>query len=90
MKAEEVLAVIAAHGPIMSVMGSPSTAVIQHVTKHTADGDVRLDSCPCPRGLETLPVDELGRAVLEQLGEGQYLSSARHTVADLVRDVTGG
>ena len=84
---QRVLAAIAAHGPVMGLMDSPSVAVIQHVSQHTDQGDVRLDSCPCARGVEGLPTDDIGRPVLEQLGEGQYLSSARHTLADLVRDV---
>jgi len=87
---ERVLAAIGAHGAAMSVLDSPSAAVILHVTQHTADGEVRLDPCPCARGLEGLPVDDLGRPVLEQLGEGQYVSSIRHTLADLVRDVIAG
>lgn len=89
MTAEQVLALIAAHDHAMGVLGDPSAAVIQHVSQHTDDGEVRLDACPCSRGVDGLPTDELGRPVLEQLGGGQYLSSVRHTLADLVRDVTG-
>jgi len=87
--AERVLAAVAGYGHGMVALGDPSAGVIEHVTKHTPDGDVRLDSCPCPRGEETLPVDENGRPVVPSLGGGTFVSSGRHTFADLVRDVVG-
>jgi hypothetical protein len=88
--AEQVLAAIARHDHGMGALDDPSAAVLQHVSRHTDDGEVREDSCPCSRGEETLSRDEIGRPVVQQLGEGLYLSSGRHTLADLVRDVIQG
>jgi hypothetical protein len=87
--AERVIGLLAAHDAVMAVLDDPRSSVLQHVSQHTTDGEVRLDACPCPRDVEGLPVDDIGRPVLVQLGEGQYISSVRHTLADLVRDVTG-
>jgi hypothetical protein len=86
----QVLQFIGDHAPAMQAMDSPSVSVLQHVSQHTADGEIRLDRCPCPRGVDGLPTDEIGRPVIDQLGDGQYVSSVRHTLADLVRDVIEG
>jgi hypothetical protein len=88
--AEQVLAFVAGYDHGMGALDDPAAGVLQHVTRHTPDGDVRTDGCPCPRGEETLPTDDAGRPVLELLGEGHYISSARHTFADLIRDVAKG
>lgn len=87
--AEQVLARIAAYGHGMGALDDPAAGVLLHVSKHTDDGDVRLDACPCARGEETLPKDEIGRPVVPVLGDGQFVSSGRHTLGDLVRDVVG-
>ena len=82
--AAQVLAAIAAHDAAMHTLDSPSVAVIEHVSLTNRDGaDTRIDACPCHRGLETLDGDPV------QLGEGRYISSGRHTLGDLVRDVVG-
>jgi hypothetical protein len=77
---EAVLAAIAEHDAVMQYLDS-GVCVIEHVSVRDPQGpDRRLDSCPCARVLET------GQAGPE-LGGGQYVSSARHTLADVVRDV---
>jgi hypothetical protein len=56
--------------------------VLQHVSLRNPDGaDTRLDSCPCLRGADTVAAGEL-----VELGDGQYLSSGRHSLGDVVRD----
>lgn len=83
----EVLAKIASVGAVHNVLDDGS-CVIEHVSLRQLDGpDVRVDDCPCARGVETLPVDESGQPVIAELGGGQYISSARHTLGDVVRDV---
>jgi len=78
---EQVLAVIAAHDAVMDYLDS-GVCVIQHVSLRNPDGpDRRLDSCPCDRVLEP------GEPGGQELGGGQYVSSPRHTLADVVRDV---
>lgn len=77
---EEVLAAIAGHDAVMQYLDS-GVCVIEHVSVRDPDGpDRRLDSCPCARVLDP------GLAG-QELGGGQYVSSARHTLADVVRDV---
>lgn len=78
--AEEVLAAIAGHDAVMQYLDA-GVCVIEHVSLRNPDGrDRRLDSCPCERGPDP---DAPGA----ELGGGQYVSSARHTLADVVRDV---
>lgn len=75
----DVLGAIRLHDAIMQHLDGYD-CVIEHVSVRNPDGpDHRLDSCPCDRGLD-------GAAPAE-LGGGQYISSARHTLADLVRDI---
>lgn len=82
LKAEDVLRLLAEHPHVMGTLDS-GTCAIEHVSLRDPDGpDKRLDSCPCGRVLAK------GEAVPE-LGGGQYVSSPRHTLADLVRDVVG-
>lgn len=86
----EVLRLVAGHDAAMQVLADPSACVLQHVTLRADDGgEVRLDSCPCPLGVESLPKDDLGQPILERLGDGHYLSSRRHTLADVVRAAVG-
>jgi hypothetical protein len=74
-----VLAAIAGHDAVMQYLDS-GVCVIEHVSvRDPAGPDRRLDSCPCAR---SLPAGEGS-----ELGGGQYVSSARHTLADVVRDV---
>jgi hypothetical protein len=78
LTAEQVLRVIAEHPYVMGVLdGGP--CAIQHVSERVTDGpDKRLDGCPCSR--------KLADGEPRQLGGGQYISSADHTLGDLVRD----
>lgn len=77
---EAVLAAIRGHDAVMQYLDS-GVCVIEHVSVRDPDGpDRRLDSCPCARALAP---GEAG----QELGGGQYVSSARHTLADVVRDV---
>lgn len=81
--AEQVLTAIAGHDAVMQYLDS-GVCVIEHVSRRDPDGpDQRLDSCPCDRGPHP---DRPG----QELGGGQYVSSARHTLADVVRDVEDG
>lgn len=78
--AEDALAAIRGHDAVMQYLDS-GVCVIEHVSLRDPGGpDRRLDSCPCAR---TLAPDRPG----QELGGGQYVSSARHTLADVVRDV---
>lgn len=78
-QASAVLAAIAAHDSVMQYLDS-GVCVIEHVSvRDPAGPDRRLDSCPCARVLAP------GEAA-QELGGGQYVSSARHTLADVVRD----
>lgn len=80
-KAADVLAAIADHDAVMQYLDS-GACVIQHVSLRDPGGpDKRLDSCPCDRVLEP------GEPGGQELGGGQYVSSPRHTLADVVRDV---
>lgn len=72
----------------MHALDDPTSAVLQHVSLRVPDGaDKRLDDCPCGRGLDTR--EDVVDPKEFELGGGQYLSSGRHTYADIVRDVTG-
>jgi hypothetical protein len=89
LKADVVLAQLAAHPHAMGTLeGGPCT--IQHVSRRVADGpDERLDKCPCDRKLtedDLATLSDSERRNLD-LGNGQYISSPTHTLADLVRDV---
>lgn len=78
-------AVLAAVAAIDAVMQALDGHVLQHVSLRNPDGaDSRLDACPCHRGAETVAADEF-----VELGGGQYLSSGRHTLGDVVRDAVG-
>jgi hypothetical protein len=71
----QVLQVLADNPAVMSYLDA-GPCTLEHVSRHVPDGaDERLDTCPCERVAEGSP-----------LGEGQYVSSERHTVGDLVRD----
>jgi hypothetical protein len=75
-------AALAAVAAIDAVMQALDSHVLQHVSLRNPDGaDSRLDTCPCQRGADTVEAGEL-----VELGGGQYLSSGRHTLADVVRD----
>jgi hypothetical protein len=76
--------------PFVAQLLDCGPAALEHVSRHTEGGEIRLDRCPCPRGVEGLPKDDLGRPILRQLGEGTYISSAQHTLGDLARDVVEG
>jgi hypothetical protein len=81
----DVLRLIAVNPAAMGYLDDAS-CVLEHVSKRTGDGadDARLDTCPCHRqaDLNADNPDERPR----ELGEGHYVSSPRHTIADLVRD----
>jgi hypothetical protein len=82
LKAEDVLKLLTDSAFVMGVLDS-GPATLEHVSVHNTDGpDVRLDKCPCDRKLDK-------GVEPAQLGEGQYVSSPRHTLGDLVRDVSG-
>jgi hypothetical protein len=78
-------AALAAVAAIDAVMQALDSHVLQHVSLRNPDGaDSRLDGCPCRRGSDTVASGELVELV--ELGGGQYLSSGRHTLGDVVRD----
>lgn len=80
MTASAALEAIRDHDAVMQYLDS-GVCVVEHVSvRDPAGPDRRLDSCPCDRGLEP------GMTGAE-LGGGQYISSVRHTLADIVRDV---
>ena len=92
MKTNDVLKFLAGNPHVMGVLDGGACA-IQHVSKRVTDGpDERLDDCPCDRKIA--PAEVLGDMSdaqrLRELGNGHYVSSPTHTLADLVRDVTGG
>ena len=88
--AKTVLRFLAAFPAAMNLLDSPSISSLQHVKLRVPDGpDIRLDKCPCARGLETLPVDAAGQPIIPELGGGQYVSSGLHFYGDLIRDVMG-
>ncbi len=89
LKADDVLRLIAEHPHVMGTLDS-GTCAIEHVSERNADGaDKRLDACPCDRKFAKGDLAAMGEAErkLLELGEGQYISSPRHTLGDLVRDV---
>ncbi len=92
MTPQALLDVLASHSPAMQVLDS-GACTVEHVSRRNPDGpDERLDNCPCGRSWAPGEVDALpeeARRLLE-LGGGQYVSSPRHTLADLVRDLVGG
>jgi hypothetical protein len=76
LSAEDVVAVLAANPAVMSFLDS-GVCAIEHVSQRDSKGaDERLDSCPCDREADDGA----------ELGGGQYVSSERHTIGDLVRD----
>lgn len=76
-----VLEVIAAHDAVMQQLGM---SVVQHVSRRNPDGpDERLDTCPCTLGPDSFDPVVDGTP---ELGGGQYLSSRRHNLADVVRE----
>ena len=82
LTAEDVLRVLADSPVVMGLLDS-GPCVLEHVSMRDRKGaDKRLDSCPCARAL----ADDEDPG---ELGGGQYVSSPRHTLADLVRDVVG-
>jgi hypothetical protein len=82
LSAEQVLRLLADSPVVMGLLDS-GPCTLEHVSLRDKNGpDRRLDGCPCDR---TLAGDEDGA----ELGGGQYVSSPRHTLADLVRDVSG-
>jgi hypothetical protein len=83
LSAEQVLRVLADNLVVMGTLDS-GPCEVEHVSlRDPAGPDKRLDTCPCSRGLAE------GQAPAE-LGGGQYVSSPRHTLGDLVRDVVRG
>lgn len=79
--ASDVLAVVAVNDAVMQQLGA---VVLIHVSHRNPDGpDGRVDACPCSRGVDSIPADSADPA---ELGGGQYLSSGRHTLADVVRE----
>lgn len=88
---ESVLNVIADNAAAMGYLDS-GPCTVEHVSQRVSDGpDVRLDTCPCARTVDApdARTDDPAEK-LRELGGGQYVSSERHTIADLVRDVLGG
>jgi hypothetical protein len=83
MNAGQVLALLADSPVVMGVLDS-GPCTLEHVSvRDPAGPDARVDSCPCGRVLAS------GEQPTE-LGGGQYVSSPRHTLGDLVRDVILG
>jgi hypothetical protein len=81
LTADQVLRLLADSPVVMGVLDS-GPCMLEHVALRDPDGpDRRLDACPCSRRADG-PVAELGG--------GQYVTSQRHTLGDLVRDVVGG
>lgn len=88
---EGVLKMVAGNAAAMSYLDS-GPCVLEHVSQRVTDGaDVRLDTCPCDRASEPPdPRTDDPAEKIRELGGGQYVSSQRHTIGDLVRDVLGG
>jgi hypothetical protein len=80
LSAQQALAALLNSPVAMGVLDS-GPCTLEHVSLRNPDGpDVRQDSCPCDRKLAK------GEKPIE-LGEDLYVSSSRHTLGDLVRDV---
>lgn len=92
LSAAQVLALLAGSPVVMGVLDS-GPCTVEHVSQRDPSGpDARVDSCPCDRAWadgEVEALDEPARKLLE-LGGGQYVSSPRHTLGDLVRDAAEG
>lgn len=90
LNAEEILQLLADNPAAMDLLDS-GACVIEHVSKRVKDGpDVRLDTCPCDRSIDPPdPRDDDPAEKVRELGGGQYVSSQRHTIGDLVRDALG-
>jgi hypothetical protein len=86
-----VLQVIAGNVAAMGYLDS-GPCTIEHVSQRAKDGpDARLDDCPCGRDADPPdPRTDDPAEKLRELGGGQYVSSQRHTVGDLVRDALEG
>lgn len=72
-----------------AAMAALETCPVEHVSRRTVDGvGERLDDCPCARNIRPPKVlsDMSPAQRLRELGDGRYVSSPRHTLADLVRD----
>lgn len=90
LAAAEVLGLVAGNAAAMGYLdGGPCT--VEHVSQRVTDGpDVRRDGCPCDRVIDPPdPRSDDPAERLRELGGGQYVSSPRHTIADLVRDALG-
>jgi hypothetical protein len=90
LNAEEVLALIAGNAAAMSYLDS-GPCTVEHVSLRVKDGpDERQDVCPCVRSADAPdPRTDDPDERIRELGGGQYVSSPRHTIGDLVRDVLG-
>lgn len=90
LDADAVIKLLADNAAAMGYLDS-GPCTVEHVSQRVTDGpDVRLDSCPCDRAADAPdPRTDDPAEKLRELGGGQYVSSARHTIGDLVRDVLG-
>jgi hypothetical protein len=73
-----VLKLLADSPVVMGFLDSGPCRVLHVAVRNPEGPDARLDPCPCARS--TVGAD---------LGEGQYLASGDHSLADVVRDVIG-
>lgn len=90
LTADQVIQLIANNPAVMGFLDS-GPCTLEHVSERVTDGaDVRHDSCPCDRqsGSPDTRTDDPAEK-LRELGGGQYVSSERHTIGDLVRDAAG-
>lgn len=90
LDAAQVLAYLAKTDAAMHAL---ENCPIDHISRRTPDGPVRVDDCPCPRTGPVPPdvLDEMSPAQrAREVGAGRYVSSDRHTLADLVRDTVKG
>jgi hypothetical protein len=90
LDAKDILQLVAGNAAAMSYLDS-GPCVLEHVSQRAADGpDVRLDACPCERTAEPPdPRTDDPAEKVRELGGGQYVSSERHTIGDLVRNALG-